>query len=123
MHFPEPAAPPAAAPAPPPASYAPPGEFTRIFGKGDAGALRAASPVAPIAPQVPAQPASPGEYTRMFGPRMASPATPAPSPAPVPAPVSTATPARKSSNLPLILILGGLFLVAVLAVIFFAVRK
>lgn len=73
--------------------------------------------MAPIAPQAPAQSAGPGDYTRMFGPRMAPPEAPAPSPAPVAAPV------RKSSNLPLILILAGLFLVALLVVVFFALKK
>jgi hypothetical protein len=121
MQFPTPAVPPAAAPAPPSASYAPPGEFTGIFGKSDAGAPRAMPPIAPIAPQAPAPSAGPGEYTRMFGPRMdppsasVSPATPAPAPA--------AAPVRKSSNLPLILILAGLFLVALLVVVFFALKK
>jgi len=68
----------------------------------------------------------PGEYTRMFGPQ-SLPQSPAPVPAPAPAafpsPAGATSRAPKKSALPLILILAGLFLVAVIVVVVFALKK
>ena len=59
----------------------------------------------------------------MFGPQSVPAASPAPSPAPAAAPVRAPAPAPKQSYLPLILILAGLFLVAVIVVLLFALKK
>jgi len=136
--------PPAAGPAPPasparkpvPAgeSFDSQSDFTRIFGPDAPASDSLTQPAAPQVPlpqggqatgvfsrrPVPPAPEAapgPGEFTRMFS---------APSPPPVSAPKPTqpapaATPAK--SYLPLILILGGLFLLAVILILVFALAR
>ena len=117
-------APPAA---PPPASSAP-GEFTRIFGKGDMPTAPAAPPAGGSAtlsfrvrpevtpPATPAPSAGPGEYTRMFGAQpVLQPQTQAPAPAP--------TAARKVPWVMLALVVTVVVLLAVVAIMAFALRK
>ncbi len=118
-----------------------PGEFTRMFGKSDiptappgmsaplpppappppppggsatqAFAIRSAPPP-PAAPSAEVQ-QGPSEFTQMFAaPRPAAPpSTPAPTPAP---------PIQKSSNLPLILGLAGIALIALFVILYFALK-
>ena len=117
-------APPAA---PPPASSAP-GEFTRIFGKGDMPTAPAAPPAGGSAtlsfrvrpevtpPATPAPSAGPGEYTRMFGAQpVLQPQTQAPAPAP--------TAARKVPWVMFALVVTVVVLLAVVAIMAFALRK
>jgi hypothetical protein len=141
-----------AAPAPPAAAPAKePGEFTRMFQASPATtptpAPTAAQPTPipqslPLAPSPPlaappafSQPAGPGEYTRQFsapaqmtlGQTAASP-TPMTSSAPPPfgaQPAMNAAPAPaapRKNHLPLIIGIAGIVLLAVLIVIFFAMR-
>lgn len=126
---------------PPPPAAAAGGGFTRMFGTSD---LPGAPPVPPALPQFhapaaptggsatqsfmarpqytpppPAPASGPGEYTRMFSATSAPVSQPMPQAAPAAAPA----PARKNSMLPLILILAGLFLVAVIVILIFVLKK
>ena len=87
-----------------------PGEFTRIFGGGELPAAQAPTP---------APSAGPGEYTRMFSaqpaPQPTVPATPTPAPAPVGA--------KKVPWLTVALIVAVVLLLAVVAIMAFALRK
>ena len=130
--------PPAAAPlrpAPPPVSSAP-GEFTRIFGKGGMPAAQAAPPAGASStqsfharpeftpPATPAPSAGPGEYTRMFSAQpVLEPQPPAPAPAQTPAPAPAPIAPRKVPWLTLALIVAVVVLLAVVAIMAFALRK
>ncbi len=113
-----------------------PGEFTRIFGR--LSDQEAKSPAAP--PAASGQPGqagsgdSPGEFTRLFGPAMdmgpepeaavKKEQTAAAAPAVI-KPALPTPPARTklASNLPLVVVLIALVLLAVLLVLYFALRK
>jgi hypothetical protein len=133
-------------PTPPPATHAPPGEFTRIFGKqemppwppvspavpppptsapgGSPGTATQsfATPAPPPPPVAPAAPSVPGEYTRMFGTPSFSPPEPQPLP-PTPAPVSAPPPQQRVNYLPLLIVLAVLFVAAVAVIIVLLVKK
>ena len=140
-----------ATPAPPAAAPAKePGEFTRMFQASPApmAAPPATQPTPipqslPLAPSPPlaappafSQPAGPGEYTRQFSApaqmtlgqttAQASPMTPsAPPPAFSTQPAMSAAPAPpapRKNHLPLILGIAAIVLIAVLVVVFFAMR-
>ena len=123
--------PPPAAPTGAAAGSSAPGEFTRIFGRGDLPAAQAAPPAGAGAtqsfharpeftpPATPAPSAGPGEYTRMFSAQpVVQPAPPAP-PAPAAAPIA----AKKVPWLTLALIVAVVVLLAVVAIMAFALRK
>ena len=108
--------------APPPASSGP-GEFTRIFGRGDLPAAQA-GPVRPESPPpaTPAPSSGPGEYTRMFSAQpVPQPQPPAPALAP---PQATApTTGKKVPWVTLALIAAVVVLLAMVAIMAFALRK
>jgi hypothetical protein len=112
-----------------------PGEFTRMFATEPEPSESLAAPAEPQAPlpqggaatgafsrrslsAPPPAPAGSSEFTQMFAAR--PPATPAETPAPAPAPPA---PKAEKSYLPLILILGGLFLLVVIVVLIFALKS
>jgi hypothetical protein len=122
--------------APPPANSQ--GEFTRMFGvpsipnEPPAGAVAMPGYMPPAPPAAPSAP-SPGEYTRMFMPGQVPAAPPAQqqSMSAPPAAVAPAAPQvrttrpqkKKPSYIPLLIILGIVFLLAITLVLFFALRK
>jgi hypothetical protein len=131
VRLPDPAAPPPPAARPMQA----PGEFTRMFATEPEPSESLAAPAEPQAPlpqggaatgafsrrslsAPPPAPAGSSEFTQMFAAR--PPATPAETPAPAPAPPA---PKAEKSYLPLILILGGLFLLVVIVVLIFALKS
>jgi len=124
----------ASPPAVPPSST--PGEFTRIFGRGDAPA----APPAPRAggsatlsfrarpkftpPATPAPSAGPGEYTQLFGAQpVLQPQRPAPPVAQTPAPAAAPVVGKKVPWLMLALIVAVVVLLAIVAIMAFAPRK
>ena len=126
-----------AAPPPPARPMQASDEFERMFEREPEPAEGLAVPAPPPAPlpqggaatgafsrrSVPAAPretAGPSEFTQMFAAR--PPALPAKTPAPAPAP-APAPKAEKKSYLPLILILGGLFLLVVVVIVVFALMR
>ncbi len=121
-------------PAVPPSST--PGEFTRIFGRGNAPA----APPAPRAggsatlsfrarpkftpPATTAPSAGPGEYTQMFGAQpVLQPQRPAPPVAQTPAPATAPVVGKKVPWLMLALIVAVVVLLAIVAIMAFAPRK
>jgi len=140
--------PPAAPASPfPPQEFGPPapalpaqaGEFTRIFG-GPAGRPEPVAPAGPAAggatqiftaptappaePAGPAAPEEPGDFTRIVGgPPAAAPGVPPPQQAAAPQPAA-APPARQAtaSYLPLFLILGCVFVAALVLILYFALK-
>jgi hypothetical protein len=121
-------------PAVPPSST--PGEFTRIFGRGDAPAappapraggsatlsFRARPEFTPLA--TPAPSAGPGEYTQLFGAQpVLQPQRPAPLVAQTPAPVTAPVVGKKVPWLMLALIVAVVVLLAIVAIMAFAPRK
>ncbi len=121
-------------PAVPPSST--PGEFTRIFGRGDAPA----APPAPRAggsatlsfrarpkftpPATPAPSTGPGEYTQMFGAQpVLQPQRPAPPVAQTPVPATAPVAGKKVPWLMLALIVAVVVLLAIVAIMAFAPRK
>jgi hypothetical protein len=141
-----------AAPPPPAATPAKePGEFTRMF-QAPPGTTPTPPPTAqqptPIAQPLPpapspslaspgafSKPAGPGEYTRQFSapaqmtlgqtaasPTPMTPSAPPPFGTPPPMSASPAQTAPRKNNLPLIIGIAGIVLLAVLIVVFFAMR-
>ncbi len=133
----------------PPAAPAPPkeaGEFTRMFQAPSGPPAPPAAPPAaappPATPPFAAQPvasaplaksAGPGEYTRQFSapapmtlgqPVATPPATPPPAPASLGTPPMTAPapPPPQKNNLPLILGIAAIVVVAIIIVVIFAMR-
>jgi hypothetical protein len=129
-------------PAPTPKPLNQPGEYTQMFGRGTAAPQGLPAPPQPAVPLggsatqqfsanmpyaggvpvAPAEPQGPSEYTRMFA---APPAQPLPdssalahNPQP-PLPLE----APRRNLLPIIAILAGLLVIAIIAVLFFAFRK
>ena len=116
--FPPPPA--VAPPKPPPPVSSAPGEFTRIFGRGDLPAAQAGPPRPEFTPPAPPAPsAGPGEYTRMFSAQPVLESSLAPAAVPAAAP----TTAKKVPWLTLALIVAVVVLLAVVAIMAFALRK
>jgi len=128
---------PAAPPPPPGRPMQAPGEFTRMFATEPEPSESLAAPAPPPAPlpqggaatgafsrrSVPAPPrapSGPSEFTQMFA--AGPPAAPAKTPAPAPAPAPPAPKADKS-YLPLVLILGGFFLLVVIVILVFVLMR
>ncbi len=101
----------------PPTAYMPaPGEFTQIFGNPSA---EAQTPV----PDSPQTSPAPGEYTRMFSAQsVISAEEPAPIP-PAPSLPEPSSPAKQTSNMPLILAGIIMLLLILIAVLLITMRK
>ncbi|HYP14020.1 MAG TPA: hypothetical protein VEQ63_08860, partial [Bryobacteraceae bacterium] len=114
----------------PPAPANAPGEFTRMFGIPPASPPIGGS-LAPMPPPPPAQ-GTAGEFTRMFQAPTQQPSAPVAPPASVPTPslltskqpeAQLRRPAKQRNLIPLLIVLGMLFLLAIALTLFFALRK